>query len=252
VVGGLALLALFFAGEGRGARAPMLPLGLFRVRNFAVGNGATFAVYAGLGAATFFLALFLQEVAGYTALAGGLALLPLTLMVLAFARRFGALAGRVGPRLFMGLGPLVCSVGLLLWLSLDERGTYLTQVLPGAVVFGLGLAMTVAPLTATVLGAVAAEHAGVASGVNNAIARIGSLLAIAIVGAVVTTVLLDRGGARATRLGVGDVAASVTAFHDGRRARRAAGRHLTGDAIVTFVTVPSANTGMVPIARLRA
>ena len=115
----------------------------------------------------------------------------------------------------MGLGPLVCSAGLLLWLSLDERGTYLTQVLPGAVVFGLGLAMTVAPLTATVLGSVASEHAGVASGVNNAIARIASLLAIAIVGAVVTTVLLNRGGAHATRLGVGDVAASVSAFHAG-------------------------------------
>ncbi len=215
LVGGLALLALFFVWEARWARAPMLPLHLFRSRNFAVGNGATFAVYAGLGAATFFLALFLQEVAGYSALAGGLALLPVTLMVLTFARRFGALAGRVGPRLFMGLGPLVCSAGLLLWLSLDARGTYLTQVLPGAVVFGLGLAITVAPLTATVLGAVASEHAGVASGVNNAIARIASLLAIAIVGAVVTTVLLNRGGAGAIRLGVGEVAASVTAFHAG-------------------------------------
>jgi len=215
LIGGLAMLALFFAWEARWARAPMLPLQLFRSRNFAVGNGATFAVYAGLGAATFFLALFLQEVAGYSALGGGLALLPLTLMVLTFARRFGALSGRLGPRLFMGLGPLVCSAGLLLWLSLDERGTYVTQVLPGAIVFGLGLAMTVAPLTATVLGAVASEHAGVASGVNNAIARIASLLAIAIVGAVVTTVLLDRGGAGATRLGAGDVSASVSAFHAG-------------------------------------
>ena len=121
LIGGLALLALFLVWEARWARAPMLPLGLFRSRNFAVGNGATFAVYAGLGAATFFVALFLQEVAGYSALEGGFALLPLTLMVLTFARRFGALSGRFGPRLFMGLGPLVCSAGLLLWLSLDEQ-----------------------------------------------------------------------------------------------------------------------------------
>ena len=277
LVGGLALLALFVLWEARWARAPMLPLGLFRSRNFAVGNGATFAVYAGLGAATFFVALFLQEVAGYSALAGGLALLPLTLMMLTFARRFGALAGRLGPRLFMGLGPLVCSAGLLLWLSLDEQGTYVTQVLPGAVVFGLGLAMTVAPLTATVLGAVAAERAGVASGVNNAIARVASLLAIAIVGAVVTAVLRDRGGrgrdagsARATSrrrsrrstrgcvcaaVLVGARRASCRWWGSGTRPRPSAprrGQHLTGDPIVTFVTVPSANTGMVPIARLRA
>ncbi len=215
LIGGLATLALFLLWEARWARAPMLPLGLFRSRNFAVGNGATFAVYAGLGAATFFVALFLQEVAGYNALQGGFALLPLTLMILTFARRFGALSGRYGPRLFMGLGPLVCAAGLLLWLSLDEQVNYVTQVLPGAVVFGLGLAMTVAPLTSTVLGAVPTERAGVASGVNNAIARIASLLAIAIVGAVVTNVLRDRGGPDLSRLGDGSDAASVAAFHAG-------------------------------------
>lgn len=215
LVGGLVLLGVFVLWEARWARAPMLPLGLFRSRNFAVGNVATFGIYAGLGAATFFVALFLQEVAGYTALAGGLALLPITLMILALSRRFGALAGRLGPRLFMGAGPLVCSAGLLLWLLVDERGTYVTQVLPGSLVFGLGLAMTVAPLTATVLGAAPRERAGIASGVNNAIARVASLLAIAIVGAVVTAVLLDRGGEGAARLGEGGAAASVAAFHAG-------------------------------------
>jgi hypothetical protein len=164
----------------------MLPLSIFRSRNFAIGNLVTFVVYAGLGAATFFIALFLQQVAGYTAFAAGLALLPITLILVTLARRFGALSARVGSRLPMTAGPLVGGAGLLAFARLDERADYLTAVLPASLLFGLGLAITVAPLTATVLQAADRRHAGVASGVNNAIARIAGLLAIAAVGAVVS------------------------------------------------------------------
>ncbi len=163
-----------------------MPPDIFRSRNFAVGNAVTFVVYAGLGAATFFVALFLQQVAGYSAFEAGLALLPITLILVTLARRFGALAARVGPRLPMTAGPLIGGAGLLAFARLDERGDYLTGVLPASLLFGLGLAITVAPLTATVLEAADRRHAGVASGVNNAIARVAGLLAIAAVGAVVS------------------------------------------------------------------
>jgi len=184
LIGGVALLAAFVAWERR-VRAPMLPLSLFRTRNFSVGNATTFAVYAGLNVALLFLVLFLQQVGGYTALAAGLALVPITLVMFALSRRFGALADRFGPRRFMGVGPLVAGAGLLLLLRVDTTPDYLTEVLPGVLVFGLGLSMTVAPLTTAVLGAVGTAHAGVASGVNNAIARVAGLLAIAAVGAAI-------------------------------------------------------------------
>ncbi len=173
LVAGIGALGAFIAYERR-APDPMLPLGAFRSRNFAIGNLVTFAVYAGLGAATFFLALFLQQVAGYSAFEAGLSLLPITLLLVTLARRFGALSARVGPRLPMTIGPLIGGLGLLAFARLDERAPYLTQVLPGALLFGLGLAITVAPLTATVLQAADRRHAGVASGVNNAIARVAS------------------------------------------------------------------------------
>ena len=200
VVAGLALLALFVAYESRGSRDPMLPLALFRSRNFAVGNLATLMVYAGLNAATFFVAIFLQQVGGYNALDAGLTVLPVTLLLVGLSRRFGALAERIGPRTLMGVGPIVAAGGFVLWLvQLGPSPSYVTEVLPGALLFGLGLAMTVAPLTTTVLAAVDPEHAGVASGVNNAVARIAGLLAIAVVGAVVaarfTTVVDEHLGA---------------------------------------------------------
>ncbi|MEA2192849.1 MAG: hypothetical protein QOI73_2970 [Solirubrobacteraceae bacterium] len=185
LVAGVGALAAFVAYERR-APDPMMPPAIFRSRNFAVGNAVTFVVYAALGAAPFFLALFLQQVAGYSALEAGLALLPITLILVTFARRFGALAARVGPRLPMTAGPLIGGLGLLAFARLDERGDYLAGVLPASLLFGLGLAVTVAPLTATVLQAADRRHAGVASGVNNAIARIAGLLAIAAVGAVVS------------------------------------------------------------------
>jgi hypothetical protein len=188
LVGGLGACAAFAAYE-RVAPDPMLPPSIFRTRNFAVGNLVTLVVYAGLGASTFFVALFLQQVAGYSALAAGLALLPITLMLISLSRRFGELSARVGPRLLMSAGPLVGGVGLLGFARLDEHADYLTGVLPAGLVFGLGLAMTVAPLTATVLEAADRSYAGIASGVNNAVARVASLLAIAAVGAVVTAQL---------------------------------------------------------------
>jgi EmrB/QacA subfamily drug resistance transporter len=185
LVGGLGACAAFVAYE-RVAPAPMLPPAIFRTRNFAVGNLVTLVVYAGLGAATFFVALFLQQIAGYSALEAGLALLPITLLLVSLSRRFGALSARVGPRLLMSAGPLIGGIGLLAFARLDARADYLTGVLPAGLIFGLGLAMTVAPLTATVLEAADRRYAGIASGVNNAFARVAALVAIAAVGAVVS------------------------------------------------------------------
>jgi len=185
LVGGIACFAAFIWWEGR-AHAPVLPLELFRAHNFSVVNLATLCVYAALGGAFFFITLFLQQVAGYSAFQAGAATTPITVMMFALSGRFGALASRIGPRLVMGCGPLIAAVGLLLLTRLSSDPTYLTDVLPAMVVFGLGLSMTVAPLTTTVLDAVEERHVGVASGVNNAVARVAQVLAIAILGAVVS------------------------------------------------------------------
>ena len=184
LAGGTVLLAAFLARERRAAQ-PMLPLRLFRSRNFAVGNLATVAVYGGLGATILFVTLYLQQVTGYSAFEAGLATAPATLLLFLLSRRLGALSERTGPRLPMTLGPLVAGAGLLSLMRVDAAGDYLADVLPGLLAFAIGLSLTVAPLTATVIGAIDRSHAGVASGVNNAIARIASLLAIALVGAVV-------------------------------------------------------------------
>jgi len=181
---GVLLLGAFLVHERR-TRDPMLPLGLFARGNFAVGNASTLTMYAGFGVALFFIVLFLQQVAGFGAIEAGLSLLPITVLMFLLSRRFGALADRLGPRLFMGAGPVLAGTGLAMLSLLDDDVNYLTDVLPGLAVFGLGLSMTVAPLTATVLASVEERHAGVASGVNNAIARVAGLLAIAAVGAVV-------------------------------------------------------------------
>jgi EmrB/QacA subfamily drug resistance transporter len=183
---GALLFASFVIWEARSAH-PMLPLSLFRRRNFAVGNIQTFSMYAGLGLLFFFLVLFLQQVAGYSALEAGTSTIPVTLVMFLLSMRFGALADRYGPRLFMGGGPLVAAAGLAFFLRLDADVDFLTDLLPGLLVFALGLSMTVAPLTATVLADADEHNAGIASGVNNAIARVAGLIAIAAVGAVVSS-----------------------------------------------------------------
>ena len=157
----------------------MLPLGLFASRTFSAANSMTLLVYAALGAVLFFLVIDVQTVLGYGALEAGMATLPITILMLLLASRGGALGTRIGPRIPMTVGPLVMAVGVA-WLSFVDEGTsYWLGVLPPLCVFALGLALMVAPLTATVLGAAPADRAGVASGVNNAVARAGSLFAVA-------------------------------------------------------------------------
>jgi EmrB/QacA subfamily drug resistance transporter len=184
LLAGIALLIAFVLYERR-ARDPMLPLGLFSRRNFSAGNIETFSMYAGLAILFFFLVLFLQQIAGYSPLKSGLATLPVTVVMFVLSRRFGALADRLGPRFFMGGGPLVAALGLLLFLRVGVHVSYLSDLLPGLLVFSLGLSMTVAPLTAAVLAGAEQDQAGIASGVNNAIARVAGLLGTAAVGAAV-------------------------------------------------------------------
>ena len=184
ILGGIAVLAVFLWHERRSAD-PMLPLGLFARRNFAVGNLQTLAMYGGLSITFFFLVLFLQQVAGYDALQAGLATLPTTVVMFVLSKRFGALSDRIGPRLLMGAGPLVAAAGLAWFLRMPATVDYAVDVLPGLLVFSLGLAMTVAPLTMTVLADADEHNAGIASGINNAVARVAGLLAVAALGAVV-------------------------------------------------------------------
>ena len=188
VLGGLgvgaALLTVFVLWERR-TRDPMLPLGLFRRRNFTVANVETLLVYAGLSSLFFFLTIFLQQVAGWSPLESGLAGIPVTVLLFLLSRRFGALSARFGPRLFMGGGPLLAAAGVLLLVRIDEDVSYLTDVLPPMLVFGLGLTLMVAPLTATVMADAVRGDSGIASGVNNAVARVAGLLGIAAVGVAV-------------------------------------------------------------------
>ncbi|HEX8646143.1 MAG TPA: MFS transporter [Thermoleophilaceae bacterium] len=181
---GAAFLALFLVQERR-SPDPMLPLGLFRRRNFAVGNAATLAIYAGLSTCFFFLPIFLQGPAGFSAVESGLSLVPMTVMLFFLSKRFGALADRIGARAPMTVGPLVAAGGVLLLMRLDEGASYFGDVVPAVALLGLGMSMVVAPLTATVLSDADQEHAGVASGVNNAVAQVAGLVAIAAIGAVV-------------------------------------------------------------------
>lgn len=185
LISGLLIFGAFLIYENRASR-PMLPLYLFKNRNFSVGNVATFAIYAGLSAGTFLITVFLQQAAGYSALRAGLALLPVTLIMFSLSSRFGALSGRYGPRLFMGIGPLVAGTGFLMMLALGARIDYWHELFWPIVVFGVGLSITVAPLTAAILGDVPREQAGIASAVNNAVSRVAGLVAIAMVGAILS------------------------------------------------------------------
>jgi EmrB/QacA subfamily drug resistance transporter len=185
LIGGIACFALFLLFEAR-ARHPMLDLALFRIRNFAVVNVTTFTVYAGLIGGLFFFGLYLQQVIGYTPLEAGLATTPISVLLFVLSPRFGRLASGTGPRLPMTAGPIVAGLGLLLMLRVGTDTDYLTEVLPAVLVFGLGLAATVAPLTATVLDSVAERRVGIASGINNGVSRVAGLLAIAVLGAVIS------------------------------------------------------------------
>lgn len=191
---GLLALAVFIWYEKNNPIA-MLPLSLFKVRNFRVGNMATLTIYGGLSIATFLIVIFLQQVGGYSAFAAGLALLPVTIIMFVLSPRFGALSGKYGPRLFMAAGPLLAAAGFLLMLRVETKVNYWSQLLPGVLVFAVGLSATVAPLTSAVLGDVDKDRAGIASAVNNAIARIAGLLTIAFVGVIVGS-HLDLAGFR--------------------------------------------------------
>ncbi|HEX4108718.1 MAG TPA: MFS transporter [Solirubrobacteraceae bacterium] len=184
LLAGAALLAAFIWRESR-TPEPMLPLSLFRVRNFSVGNVETLLMYGGLSILFFFLGLFLQQVGGYSPLHAGLATLPVTVVMFVLSRRFGHLAARYGPHWFMGAGPLIAAAGLLLCLRIGVPVHYWTTVFPAVALFALGLSMTVAPLTTAVLAGIAERQAGIGSAVNNAVARIAGLLGTAAVGAVV-------------------------------------------------------------------
>jgi Major Facilitator Superfamily len=176
---GVAGLAFFLVGELRAA-APILPLSIFRERQFAAASAVTFIVYGALTGATFLFPLVLQVVSGYSPLASGPALLPLTVIMLALSARSGQLAAKIGPRLQLNVGPFVVGAGLAMLTFSTPGAGYVTSVLPAVVVFGVGLAITVAPLTSTAMRSAPAEHAGIASAVNNDLARFGGLLAVAI------------------------------------------------------------------------
>jgi EmrB/QacA subfamily drug resistance transporter len=184
VVGCLAVGAAAAAGfvrtEHRSA-SPMLPPSLFLARQFAATNAVTFLVYGALGGALFLLPVALQQVAGYSPLDAGLSLIPVTVLMLTLSAASGRLATRLGPRLQMSVGPLVAGIGLTLLARLTGDHSYLSGVLPGVLVLGAGLVITVAPLTSTAMSSAPGEHAGIASAVNNDVARAAGLFAVAVV-----------------------------------------------------------------------
>ena len=184
LIGGAALLMAFVLWELR-APDPMLPCGLFARRNFTFANVETLLVYAGLSSLFFFLTIYLQQVAGYSALASGVVGLPVTVILFALSRRFGALSARFGPRAFMGAGPLLAAAGVLLLVRIGTDVNFVTDLFVPMLLFGLGLSITVAPLTATVMADARRGDSGIASGVNNAVARVAGLLGIAVVGVAV-------------------------------------------------------------------
>jgi EmrB/QacA subfamily drug resistance transporter len=184
LVAGVTCLAAFLFWERR-APNPMMPLQLFAARNFAVGNVATVFLYAAVSLGILLISLFLQEVVGLSAAMAGLASLPLPVLSFFLARPFGTLAGRHGPRFYMAAGPLVAAAGFLLMTSARAPFDFWTQMLPGLIVFGVGLSVTVSPLTAAVLAAVDPTQSGIGSAVNNAVSRIAGLIAVAFTGVII-------------------------------------------------------------------
>ena len=177
---GVASLIAFLVVEMRVAH-PLVPLSMFESRTFSTANALTFVVYGALGAAFFLLPIQLQVVAGYSPIQAGSALIPMSIVLLLLSKSAGRLSARIGPRLPMGIGPIVAALGLLLLMRIGPGADYVTDVLPGVIVFALGMSLTVAPLNVTVLSTAGEERAGVASAVNNAVARVAGLLAVAII-----------------------------------------------------------------------
>ncbi|WP_127792477.1 MFS transporter [Agromyces sp. LHK192] len=181
---GLAAFAGFLVRQ-RFAAQPMMPLSLFRVRNFWSGNITTLFVYGALSLNGFVLGVYLQQGAGLPATLAGLATLPSTILMIVLSSRVGVWSGRLGPRLFMTVGPLTMAAGALLLLTVSEDFSYWWQVLPSVLVFGFGLTLTVTPLTSAILGAIEPARSGIASAVNNAVSRVAGLLVIAMLSAIV-------------------------------------------------------------------
>ena len=196
LAGGILSFAGFLVRQ-RFARDPMMPFSLFRARNFWAGNVATAFVYAALSLNGFALGVYLQQGAGLPATLAGLATMPTTIFMIALSARVGTLAGRWGPRLFMTIGPLLMGLGALLLLTVTDEFAYGTQVLRSVLVFSLGLTITVAPLTSAILGAIEPERSGIASAINNAVARVAGLIVIAMLAAVLGGELDLRGFHRA-------------------------------------------------------
>ena len=196
---GILALGAFLLWERR-APAPMLPLRLFDAPNFSYGNLATLFIYAAFALGPFVMTIFLQQTGGFSATLAGLATLPPTIMLVVAGSWFGALSTRFGPRIFMTVGPLLAACGYLLTLTVSEDLNYWLQFLPGILVIGLGMAMTVAPLTSAVLGAVEPARAGIGSAVNNAVARIAGLIAVASIG-VIAGAQLDVDGYHRAAIG---------------------------------------------------
>jgi EmrB/QacA subfamily drug resistance transporter len=183
IAAGLVLGALFIFIESR-LRDPMVPLGLFSSRNFTGANIMTFAMYGALGGFFFALVIYLQNTLHYSSLQAGATLIPVTLVLLLFSGKMGALTTKFGPRLFMTVGPFIAALGMLLLLPLSPGANYVLQVLPGILLFATGLCIVVTPLTVTVMGSVADERSGIASGINNAVSRAAGLIIVALLGIV--------------------------------------------------------------------
>ncbi|MBH0129255.1 MFS transporter [Salinibacterium sp. NK8237] len=181
---GILSLVAFLFWQHR-APHPMLPLELFRHRNFSMGNIATMFIYGGLALGGFIVVIYLQEVANYSATFAALAFLPSSIGIILLSSYFGKLSGKYGPRLFMTLGPVLGGIGYITFLGLGQTVNYFVEVLPGIVLFAVGMSMTVAPLTSAILGAISAEQAGIGSALNNAVSRIAGLVTVALIGVIV-------------------------------------------------------------------
>ncbi|MDP9027627.1 MAG: MFS transporter [Actinomycetota bacterium] len=202
MIGGIVAFAGFLVRQ-RFAHDPMLPLSLFRVRNFWAGNVATALIYGALSLNGFALGVYLQQGAGLPATLAGLASVPVTFIMILFSSRVGALSGRFGPRLFMTIGPIIAGCGALLLLLIGRPFDYWWQVLPGILVFGLGITLTVSPLTSAILGSIETSRSGIASAVNNAVSRVSGLIVIAMLAVIVGGSLDLAGIHRATAVTAG-------------------------------------------------